>query len=167
MNDILDARKYYLRIRFLIKWKKHDENKIWYNSKKFRNAFDIMRDFYDRYSDISRSNWLKQESNQKIWWFKKENNVTIISFVFKSKKYAIESSRHRKLASSRSRIASKSDEIFAKWWKSFEVMTAYFVMNKALQAIHLEHFESLAFWVLNVFSHSSFFFSFLLFFFSL
>ena len=135
VNDILDVRKYYRRMQFLIKWKKHDENKIWYDSKRFRNAFDIVRDFYDRYSDKSRLNWLKQESNQKIWWFKEKNNVTNISFVFKSEKDAtlidviesshrIESSRHRKFASSKFRIASKSDEVFAKWWESFEIITA-------------------------------------------
>ena len=59
MNDIFDARKYYRRIQFLVKWKRHDENKIWYDSKGFRNAFDIVREFYDRYSDKSRPNWLK------------------------------------------------------------------------------------------------------------
>ena len=64
MNDIFDVRKYYRRIQFLVKWKKHDENKIWYDSKKFRNAFDTMKDFYDIYFDKSKSNWLK--TNQKI-----------------------------------------------------------------------------------------------------
>ena len=56
MNDILDARKYYRRVQFFVKWKRHDENKIWYNSKKFRNVFDIVREFYDKYSDKSKSN---------------------------------------------------------------------------------------------------------------
>ena len=168
MNDVFDVRKYYRRVQFLIKWKKHDENKIWYDSKRFRNAFDIMRDFYDRYSDKSRSNWLKHESNQKIWWSKEKNSVTNISFVIRSKRDAtlidaIESSRHRKLASSRFRIASKSDKTFAKWWKSFEIMIAYFVINKAFHATHLKHFEFSAFWALNISSHFLFFFSFLLF----
>ena len=168
VNDIFDVRKYYRRVQFFVKWKKHDENKIWYDSKRFRNAFDIVKDFYDRYSDKSRSNWLKHESNQKIWWFKEENNVTNILFVLKSERdstltRAIESSRHRELASSKFRVASRNDETFAKWWKSFEMMTACFVMNKALHAAHLKHFEPSASWALNISSHSSFFFSFLLF----
>ena len=70
-----------------------------------------------------------------------------------SKARVIESSRHRNFASSR-----KSDEIFAKWWKNFEIITAYFVINKALQTAHLKHFESSAFWVLNI-SHISYSFS--------
>ena len=169
VNDILDARKYYRRVHFFVKWKKHDENKIWYDSKRFRNAFDIMREFYDRYFDKSKSNWLK--TNQKIWWSKKKNNVTNISFVLRSEKDAtfvdaiessrhwelasskacvIESSRHRKLALSRFRIASRNDEIFAKWKKSFEMITACFVMNKAFQAAHLKHFEPSASWALNI-----------------
>ena len=76
---------------------------------------------------------------------------------------AIESSRHRELASSRPRAASKSDETFAKWWEDFEMMTACFVMNKALHATHLEHFELSAFWDLNtslIFHSFSLFFSF-------
>ena len=119
MNDIFDVRKYYRRMQFLIKWKKHDENKIWYDSKRFRNTFDIVKNFYNRYFDKLKSNWLQQELNQKIWWFEEKNSVTNILFVFKSKKDAtlidvIESSRHRKLALSRFRIASKNDETFAK-----------------------------------------------------
>ena len=119
VNDILDVRKYYRRVQFFVKWKKHDENKTWYDSKRFRNAFDIVKEFYDRYFDKSRSNWLKQESNQRIWWFRKENSVTNILFVLRSKRDAtlidaIESSRHRKLASSKARIE--------KWWDSREVM---------------------------------------------
>ena len=126
VNDIFDARKYYRRIQFLIKWKKHDENQIWYDSKKFRNTFDIVKDFYDRYFNKFKSNWLKHKSNQKIWWSKEKNSVTNISFVLKSKRDAtlidaIESSRYRELASSKFRIASKSDA-FAKWWNFREVM---------------------------------------------
>ena len=70
MNDIFDVRKFYRRVQFFVKWIKHDENKIWYDSKRFRNAFDIIKEFYDRYFDKSKSNWLK--INQKIWWFKKK-----------------------------------------------------------------------------------------------
>ena len=103
--------------------------------------------------------------------------MTNISFVLRSKEDAtlidaIESSRYRELASSKARVIeishrkvmklSRNDETFTKWWKNFEVMITYFVMNKALQGAHLEHFESLAFWVLNILSHLSFFFSFLL-----
>ena len=122
VNDILDARKYYRRVQFFVKWKKHDENKIRYDSKRFRNAFDIVKDFYDRYSDKSRSNWLKHESNQKIWWFREQNNVTNISFVFRSEKDAtfvdvIESLRHRDLASHREVMKlSRNDERISKWW---------------------------------------------------
>ena len=79
------------------------------------------------------------------------------------KKMRHENSRHRELASSRFRVASRNDETFAKWWKDFEVMTAYFVINKQFHATHLKHFEPSAFWVLNIFSHLSFFFSFLFF----
>ena len=94
--------------------------------------------------------------------------MTNISFVSKLERNAtlidaIESSRHRKLASSRSRIASRNDEIFEKWWKNFEIMTTYFVINKVLQTTHLKHFELSVFWVLNILSHFSFFFSFFLF----
>ena len=84
--------------------------------------------------------------------------VTNISFVSRSGEGAT-----RELASSRPRAASRSDETFAKWWKNFEMITAYFVMNKALHAAHLKYFEFSAFWVLNIFSHFSFFFSFLFF----
>ena len=126
MNDIFDVRKYYRRVQFFVKWKKHDENKIWYDSKRFRNAFDIVKDFYDRYFDKLKSNWLKQKSNQKIWWFKKKNNVTNISFVFRSKKDAtlidaIESSRYRKLASSKTRVIEISHRI-EKWWNFREMI---------------------------------------------
>ena len=97
--------------------------------------------------------------------------VTNISFVLRSGggstlARAIESSRHRELAPSRLRVAPRNDETFAKWWKSFEVMTACFVMNKAFHAAHLKHFESSAFWDLNtsLISHS---FSLFFFFFNL
>ena len=94
-------------------------------------------------------------------------DVTSISFVLRSGGGAalvgaIESSRYRELASPRARVIeashrevmrlSRSDEALAKWWEGFEVMTACFVINKALQAAHLEHFEPLAFWILNILS---------------
>ena len=154
MNNIFDVRKYYRRIQFHVRWKRHDESKIWYDSKRFRNAFDVVKNFYDRYSNKSKLNWLQQDSNQKLWWSREKNSVTNISFVTRSEKGAtlidvIENSRHRD-------FASRSDETFAKWWKDFEMMTACFVMNKTLHAAHLEHFEPSASWALNIFSHFSF-----------
>ena len=92
--------------------------------------------------------------------FLNQKKIQIKSTLWKAR--VIESSRYRELALSRFRIASKSDETFAKEWKSFEMMTAYFVMNKAFHAAHLKHFESSASWALNIPSHFSFFFSFLL-----
>ena len=53
-DDILNARKHYRRIQFLIKWKEHGENKNWYNFDKFHNAIDIIKDFYERYFDKSK-----------------------------------------------------------------------------------------------------------------
>ena len=135
VNDILDVRKYYRRVQFFVKWKKHDKNKIWYDSKKFRNAFDIMKNFYDRYFNKSRSNWLQQKSNQKIWWFKKENSVTNISFVLKSEKDAtlidaIESSRHRDFASHRKVMKlSRNDEKISKWWLLALWWTKHFMQH--------------------------------------
>ena len=58
MNDILNVRKHYRRIQFLVKWKDSDENKTWYNSKKFQNAKKIMKNFYERYSNKSKSAWV-------------------------------------------------------------------------------------------------------------
>ena len=58
MNDILNARKHYRRIQFLIKWKDHDENRTWYNSKEFQNAKKIVKNFYERYSDKSKFAWV-------------------------------------------------------------------------------------------------------------
>ena len=66
VDDILDAQKHYRRIQFLIKWKKHDKNKNWYNFDEFHSAIDIVKDFYERYFDKPRFDWLKQQSNQKI-----------------------------------------------------------------------------------------------------
>ena len=127
VNDIFDVRKYYRRVQFFVKWKKHDENKIWYDLKRFRNAFDIVREFYDRYSDKSKSNWLK--TNQKIWWSKEENNVTNILFVLRSEENAtlidvIESSRYRKLASSKVRVIEISHRI-EKWWNFREIIKRF------------------------------------------
>ena len=67
MDDILDARKHYRLIQFFFKWKKHDENKNWYNFDEFHNAIDIVKNFYKRYFEKSKFNWLKQQSNQTIW----------------------------------------------------------------------------------------------------
>ena len=63
IDDILDAKKHYRRIQFLIKWKEHDENKNWYNLKKFRNAIEIVKNFYEKYFDKSKFDWLKKQSN--------------------------------------------------------------------------------------------------------
>ena len=58
MNDILNARRHYRRIQFLVKWKNHDENRTWYNSKRFQNAKKIVKNFYERYSDKSKFAWM-------------------------------------------------------------------------------------------------------------
>ena len=58
MNDILNVRKHYRRIQFLIKWKNHDENKTWYNSKEFQNAKKIVKNFYEKYSNKSKFAWV-------------------------------------------------------------------------------------------------------------
>ena len=58
MNDISNARKHYRRIQFLVKWKNHDENKTWYNSKRFQNAKKIVKNFYERYSNKSKFAWM-------------------------------------------------------------------------------------------------------------
>ena len=58
MNDILNVRRHYRRIQFLIKWKNHDENETWYNSKKFQNAKKIVKNFYEKYSNKSKSAWM-------------------------------------------------------------------------------------------------------------
>ena len=140
----------------------------------FYHFIDLrMKDWYDQSFD---SIFLNKSFYQLfVFWVVIDHqtletfmSVTNISFVLRSEggstlTRAIESLRHRELASSRSRVVSKSDEIFAKWWKSFEMMTAYFVMNKALHAAYSKHFESSAFWDLNIFYifHSFFlFFSF-------
>ena len=79
-----------------------------------------------------------------------KKTVTNIPFVPRSGGgAATESSRHRELAPPRPRAAPRSDEALAKWWGGSEVVTACFVMNKALQAAHLEHFEPSASWGLN------------------
>ena len=58
MNDILNVRKHYRRIQFLIKWKDHDENRTWYDSKRFQNAKKIVKNFYEKYSDKSKFAWV-------------------------------------------------------------------------------------------------------------
>ena len=52
---LLNARRHYRRIQFLVKWKNHDENRTWYNSTGFQNAKKIVKNFYERYSDKSKS----------------------------------------------------------------------------------------------------------------
>ena len=66
VDDILDARKHYRRVQFLVKWKGHDEDRNWYNSEGFRNATEIVKDFYEKYPDKPRPDWLEQQSNQEI-----------------------------------------------------------------------------------------------------
>ena len=63
MNDIFDAQKHYRRIQFFVKWKEHDENRNWYNFDEFRNATNIVKNFYNKCSNKSRFDWLKQKSN--------------------------------------------------------------------------------------------------------
>ena len=58
MNDILNVRRHYRRIQFLVKWKDHDENKTWYNSMKFQNAKEIVKNLYERYSNKSKFVWM-------------------------------------------------------------------------------------------------------------
>ena len=148
IDDILNPRKHYRRIQFLIKWKEHDENKNWYNFDKFDNVIDIVKDFYERYSDKSKSDWLKQQSNQKIWWFKEQNNVTNISFVFKLERVDVRS-RHRKIVLSKDRVIERStsfcvierlshhryvmkrrsDEKDRKWWMLDVIKKTFWFIN--------------------------------------
>lgn len=58
IDDILDARKHYRRVQFLIKWKERDEDKIWYNFDEFRNATEIVKNFYEKYLNKSKSDRL-------------------------------------------------------------------------------------------------------------
>ena len=58
MNNILNVRRHYRRIQFLVKWKNHDEDRTWYNSKGFQNAKKIVKNFYEKYSDKSKSAWM-------------------------------------------------------------------------------------------------------------
>ena len=118
VDDILDARKHYRRVQFLIKWKEHDENKILYNSKKFRNETENVKNFYVKYSNKSRFDWLKNELNQKIWESFKKNSVTNISFVFKSERVNV-ISRYREIVLSKDRrhfVSSKDFRIIEMWW---------------------------------------------------
>ena len=55
VEKIFDARKYYFRIQFKIKWTDHDENRNWYNFEKFDHAIDIVKDFYEQHSNKSKS----------------------------------------------------------------------------------------------------------------
>ena len=125
-NDILNAQKHYRQIQFLIKWKEHDENKNWYNFDRFHNAIDIVKDFYKRYFDRLKSDWLKQQLNLKIRWFKEKSNVTNISFILKPEEIDVRL-RHRKIdviSCYRKIFASSICNETSKWWKESRIMNA-------------------------------------------
>ena len=54
MDDILDARRYYRKVQFKVKWKDHDEDRQWYDATGFENAKDIVEDFYLRHPNKPR-----------------------------------------------------------------------------------------------------------------
>ena len=54
VDDILDARRYYRKVQFKVKWKDHDENRQWYDATCFENAKEITEDFYLRHPNKPR-----------------------------------------------------------------------------------------------------------------
>ena len=48
VDDILDAKKHGRWVLFRVKWKGYDEDKQWYPSTNFKNAPEIVNDFYKR-----------------------------------------------------------------------------------------------------------------------
>jgi competence CoiA-like predicted nuclease len=51
INDILDNRYHYDKLRYKIAWINHSSNKAWYSAENFEHFKNILENYHQRYSE--------------------------------------------------------------------------------------------------------------------
>ena len=55
VEDILNARSYWGKLQYWVKWVGWDEDREWYDATRFDNSSKIIEDFHSCYSDKPKS----------------------------------------------------------------------------------------------------------------
>jgi predicted metal-dependent hydrolase len=76
VNDILNSRYHYNKLRYKMSWIDHFSNEVWYSAENFDNAKKIIIDYHNRYSAKSKSELRLIHAINAIIWI---NDTSILT----------------------------------------------------------------------------------------